>query len=102
MPPSEKAGSHDCLGPVGSSEFVDANGSGASFHWKLLLQQKSTCMHKHGRDHIFQSVWQGLHKGIAHTVYLAAASNRYLELGERLLRNAELIPSKGSIFKMSM
>lgn len=40
-------------------------------------------------------------KGIAHTVYLAAASNRYLELGERLLGNAELIPSKGSIFKVT-
>lgn len=45
---------------------------------------------------------KGLIKGIAHTVYLAAASNRYLELGERLLRNAELIPSKGSIFKLNM
>lgn len=69
----------------------------------MLLQQKSTCVYKHTkRYHIFKLSGKGLIKGIAHTVYLAEASNRYLELGERLLGNAELIPSKGSIFKMSM
>lgn len=48
-----------------------------------------------GEEFIF-SIPSGrdLIKRITHTVYLAAASNRYLELGEGLLANAEKNPSQ--------
>lgn len=51
------------------------------------------------RDHIFQTAWQGLDE--RHRTR-CLFSNRYLEPGERRLGTAELIPSKGSVCKMSV
>lgn len=51
------------------------------------------------RDHIFQTAWQGLDE--RHRTR-CLFSNRYLEPGEKRLGTAELIPSKGSVCKMSV
>lgn len=85
--PSQIAGSRDCLGSVNSSGFVNANGSKASLHWKgnCFCSRKAQACTSTEEEIIFSKLsGKDLIKGTAQTVYSAAASNRHLELGERL------------------
>lgn len=77
----------DCLGSVSSSGVVNADGSKASVHWKenCFCSRKAQACTSTEEEIIFSKLsGKDLIKGTAQTVYSAAASNRYLELGERL------------------